>query len=123
GESEFFDKTVRYNLGGRFVDTDQFVAGPVSLNNGTTVTIVEASTREDYTEFLPSFSAALNVTDDVVLRFAGSKTMTRANPRDLLPNATFSDPSAQAVTLGNPALEPFLSTNIDIGGEWYTGDE
>ncbi len=123
GQSEFFDKTLRYNFGGRFTDTDQFVAGPVSLNNGTSVTIVEASTEDDYSEFLPSFSAALNVTDSVVVRFAGSKTITRANPRDLLPNATFSDPSAQAVTLGNPDLEPFLSTNVDLGGEWYTGDE
>jgi TonB-dependent receptor len=123
GESEFFDRTIRYNMGGRFVDTDQFVAGPVTLNNGTTVTIIEVSTEDDYTEFLPSFSAALNVTDSVVLRFAGSKTITRANPRDMLPNATFSDPSAQAVTLGNPELEPFLSTNIDLGGEWYTGEE
>jgi TonB-dependent receptor len=123
GQSEFFDKTLRYNFGGRFADTDQFVAGPVTLNNGTTVTIVEASTEDDYSEFLPSFSAALNVTDDIVVRFAGSKTITRANPRDLLPNATFSDPSAQAVTLGNPDLEPFLSTNVDLGGEWYTGDE
>jgi len=60
---------------------------------------------------------------NIVVRFAGSKTITRANPRDLLPNATFSDPSAQAVTLGNPELEPFLSTNVDLGGEWYTGDE
>jgi TonB-dependent receptor len=123
GESEFYDRTLRYNLGGRFVDTEQFVAGPVSLNNGTSVTIVEASTNSRYSEFLPSFSAALNVTDDIVLRFAGSETITRANPRDMLPNATFSDPSAQAVGLGNPDLEPFLSTNIDLGGEWYTGDE
>ncbi len=123
GKSEFFDKTVRYNFGGRFTDTDQFVAGPVTLNNGSTVTLVEVSTDDSYSEFLPSFSAALNVTDSVVMRFAGSQTITRANPRDMLPNAQFSDPSAQAVTLGNPDLEPFLSTNIDLGGEWYTGDE
>jgi TonB-dependent receptor len=122
-QTEIFERTLRYNLGGRFVNTDQFVAGPVSLNNGTTVTIVEASTEDNYKEFLPSFNAALNATDTVVVRLALSKTLTRANPRDLLPNATFSDPSAQAVTLGNPALEPFLSTNFDIGGEWYTGDE
>ena len=49
--------------------------------------------------------------------------MTRASPRDMLPNAQFSDPSAQALTVGNPGLEPYLSTNIDLGGEWYTGDE
>jgi TonB-dependent receptor len=123
GESEFFDKSVRWNLGGRFVGTDQFVAGPVTLNNGMTVEIVSVTREKSYSQFLPSFNAAFNVTDDVVLRLASSRTITRPNPRDLLPNATFSDPSAQAVTLGNSNLEPFLSTNIDIGGEWYTGDE
>jgi TonB-dependent receptor len=123
GETEFFDKSVRWNLGGRFVDTDQFVAGPVTLNNGMTVEIISVSQDKSYSEFLPSFNAAFNVTDEVVLRFASSRTITRPNPRDLLPNATFSDPSAQAVTLGNSSLSPFLSTNIDLGGEWYTGDE
>ncbi|MEO8063913.1 MAG: TonB-dependent receptor [Pseudomonadota bacterium] len=122
-ESEVLGKKVRYNLGGRFVDTDQFVAGPVTLNNGTTITIVQASNDTSYSQFLPSFNAALTLTDDIVLRFASSRTITRASPRDMLPNAQFSDPSAQALTVGNPALAPFLSTNIDLGGEWYTGDE
>jgi len=35
----------------------------------------------------------------------------------------FSDPAAQTATQGNPTLTPFLSTNFDIGGEWYSGDE
>jgi TonB-dependent receptor len=123
GDNEIFSRSLRYNVGGRFVETDQYVAGPVSLNNGMTVQIVEVSQQKDYDQFLPSANVAFNVTDDIVLRLAGSKTITRPNPRDLLPNATFSDPSAQAVTLGNSALDPFLATNIDLGGEWYTGDE
>ena len=121
--SEILGKELRYNLGGRFVETDQFVAGPVTLNNGTTITIVQASNDTTYSQFLPSLSAALTVRDDVVLRFASSRTITRASPRDMLPNAQFSDPSAQALTVGNPTLAPYLSTNIDLGGEWYTGDE
>jgi TonB-dependent receptor len=123
GDNEIFSKRMRYNVGGRFVETDQYVAGPVSLNNGMTVQIIEVSQQKDYSEFLPSANLAFNLTDDIVLRLAGSKTITRPNPRDLLPNATFSDPSAQAVTLGNSELAPFLSTNIDLGGEWYTGEE
>jgi len=123
GRSEVLGKEVRYNLGGRFVDTDQFVAGPVTLNNGTTITIVQASNDTSYSQFLPSLNAALTLRDDLVLRFASSRTITRASPRDMLPNAQFSDPSAQALTVGNPTLAPYLSTNIDLGGEWYTGDE
>jgi hypothetical protein len=40
---------------------DQFVAGPVTLNNGTTITIVQASSDTNYTQFLPSLSAALTL--------------------------------------------------------------
>ena len=49
--------------------------------------------------------------------------MTRPNPSAMLPATNFGDPSAQNATQGNPDLQPYLSTNIDIGGEWYTGDE
>ena len=122
-QSEILGKEVRFNLGGRFVDTDQFVAGPVTLNNGTTVTIVQASNDTNYTQFLPSLNAAVNLRDNLIVRFASSRTITRASPRDMLPNAQFSDPSAQALTVGNPSLAPYLSTNVDLGGEWYTGDE
>lgn len=30
---------------------------------------------------------------------------------------------AQTATQGNPNLKPYLSTNVDFGGEWYTGGE
>jgi len=65
----------------------------------------------------------MNATDDLVLRFSTSRTITRANPSQMLPNMNFSDPAAQTATQGNPQLTPFLSTNFDIGGEWYSGDE
>jgi TonB-dependent receptor len=123
GRTELLGNNLRFNLGGRFVETDQYVAGPVTLNNGTSITIVQAENETEYSQFLPSLNAAYNLTDDIVLRFASSRTITRASPRDMLPNAQFSDPSAQALTVGNPTLAPYLSTNIDLGGEWYTGDE
>jgi TonB-dependent receptor len=119
GESEVFSKTVRYNLGGRYAQTDQAIDGVVTVNG----TLVGAHLDSDYSAFLPSFNAALNATDDLVLRFSTSRTITRANPSQMLPNMNFSDPAAQTATQGNPTLTPFLSTNFDIGGEWYSGDE
>src|SRR5688500_15838271 len=49
--------------------------------------------------------------------------MTRPNPNVMLPGLNFSSPSADVGTVGNPALDPFISTNIDLGMEFYTGGE
>ena len=41
----------------------------------------------------------------------------------MLPGTNFSSPSADVGTIGNPALKPFLSFNMDLGFEYYTGAE
>jgi TonB-dependent receptor len=79
-------------------------------------------TETDYENWLPSASAALEM-GDFVARASLSKTMTRPNPNVMLPGLNFSSPSADTGTVGNPALDPFLSTNIDLGMEYYTGGE
>lgn len=122
---------VRYNLGARYISTDQNIAGPVVIPEqpATDTTPAVPSQRfyvdnpTNYNFLLPSFNATFKATDEVVLRFAASRTMTRPNPSAMLPATNFSDPSAQNASYGNPALSPYLSTNIDFGGEWYTGDE
>ena len=119
GEADILDRPLRFNAGVRYVTTDQETRGPVQT--GTSRNYV--TLKSDYKEVLPSFSAAWDVADDVVLRMSGSRTMTRPNPSSMLPNTNFSDPVAQQATRGNPDLTPYLSTNFDIGGEWYTGDE
>jgi TonB-dependent receptor len=49
--------------------------------------------------------------------------MTRADPNALRPGVNFSGVSADTGTIGNPALKPYLSDNIDLGIDWYTGRE
>jgi TonB-dependent receptor len=119
GKTGFMDRDVRFNLGGRWVQTDQEITGPVTIGG----VLQDQTLLSDYDAFLPSFNAAVNVTDDIIVRIAGSRTLTRANPSQMLPNTTFNDVSAQVASQGNPRLAPFLSTNFDLGGEWYTGDE
>jgi TonB-dependent receptor len=119
GQSELLGRTLRYNVGTRFISTYQVITGPVMVSGGLQNQSFDAS----YDEFLPSFNSAWNLTDDVVLRLSASRTLTRANPSAMLPNTTFSDISAQNANRGNPEIAPFLSTNFDLGGEWYTGAE
>jgi TonB-dependent receptor len=49
--------------------------------------------------------------------------MTRPNPNAMLPGLSFTSPSADIGSVGNPALSPFISDNIDFGFEYYTGAE
>lgn len=105
------------NFGLRYQQTDQTISSPSSIN-GQIVTI---TTHRKYDDVLPSFNTVANVTDKLNIRFAASKTMTRANPSQMSSQLGFSDPSAQSASQGNPALKPFYSTNYDLGGEYYTG--
>lgn len=119
GESEVWHRNLRFNMGVRYAKTDQDISGPVTIGG-----VRQWQTlTSDYNEWLPSFSAAWDVAEDVVLRTSASRTMTRPNPSSMLPATTFSDISAQVATQGNPDLTPYTSTNFDIGGEWYTGGE
>lgn len=119
GESEIWNRGLRYNMGVRYASTDQEISGPVTIGGVRQWQTLEG----DYAEWLPSFSAAWDVAENVVLRTSASRTMTRPNPSSMLPATTFTDISAQVANQGNPDLTPYTSTNFDIGGEWYTGGE
>ena len=122
GVSDFFDRKIHWNGGVRYFSTDQNISGPITLNGVTTF----QSLKTHYDGFLPSFNAEIALadhwlmgSDHLVLRLAGSRSMTRANPDSLLPGTTFSDPSAQTATQGNPNLKPYFSNNADLGLEYY----
>lgn len=132
---EFDDKTLRLNGGVRYVHTNQTIGGRVSIpdpRNAATPAPADGGrypnivnfvyTETDYENWLPSASAALEI-GDLVARASLSKTMTRPNPNVMLPGLNFSSPSADTGTVGNPELDPFISENIDLGAEYYTGGE
>lgn len=119
GTTEIWNRDLRFNAGMRWASTDQDISGPVTIGGVRQYQTLSG----DYSEWLPSFSAAWDVADRVVLRMSGSRTMTRPNPSSMLPSTTFTDQSAQVASQGNPELTPYLSTNFDLGGEWYTGEE
>jgi iron complex outermembrane receptor protein len=73
-----------------------------------------------FTNFLPSANLVVNVTDDFLVRVAGSQTMQRAGLADLAPS-TFINPTNLTSGGGNAQLTPPISTNFDISFEYYTG--
>jgi TonB-dependent receptor len=135
------EQKIRYNLGARFIRTQQAVTGYTSVvdarNNGATSAssddlpdgarypnyIVPATMTGSYSAFLPSANVVWEIFDDFQLRGAVSRTMTRPNPNSMLPQLGGGGSGADAYTLGNPQLKPFYSTNIDLGAELFTGGE
>ena len=117
GATEFMERPIHYNAGVRYFHTDQRIEGPISLGG----VISFQTTKASYDAFLPSFNAAVNLTDQLVLRLAGSRTVTRANPNLMLPGTAFADITAQVASQGNPNLQPYYSNNADFGLEYYLG--
>ncbi|MEH3123527.1 MAG: TonB-dependent receptor [Sphingomonas phyllosphaerae] len=117
GVSEIFGRELHANAGVRYTYTRQKVVGPSQIGTA----IVDITARSNYVQVLPSANFAYDLFDNLKLRFAVSKSMTRPDANLVLPGVTFSDPSAQIASAGNPALEPYTSDNIDLGGEFYTG--
>ena len=117
GVTQVLERDLRINGGVRYYNTEQTIEGPQTVNGVTSF----LSRVTKYDGMLPSFNAAWNLKEDIILRMSASRTITRANPSAMLPGTTFSDPSAQQANQGNPNLQPYLSNNFDIGGEWYTG--
>ncbi len=132
------------DIGFRVVATQQDVNGfdaefVITDNGGTDTTIFDSlsvgsatpvSFDSNYANVLPSMNLRFELADDLYLRTAYNKTMTRPTFESVAPaysvNANASDNGgdnfAVALNAGNPALEPVESDNYDLGIEWYFGD-
>ena len=112
---------LRYNVGVRHIETDQFVSGYVNVNTPTGSQRQLQTNVASYDKDLPSLNLASDLGHGVVLRLAGSRTMTRPQPGDIAPNESLSV-TGDALTRGNPFLSPYFADNYDLGVEWYFGD-
>ena len=136
---EVSDMPVDVNFGFRYSQTDSSVTGvgrvltdlqpipndPSDLNEVyATAGGVPVSEANSYTNVLPNVNAKLELTEELVLRFAYSETLTRPTMNDLVPvfNVTTSRPNNNQAQAGNADLKPFLSSNWDMSLEWYYSD-
>lgn len=133
GDINIGDNRLRYNVGVRWVKTDQSVTSRVTSPDPANATLPDGqrlpdvatyvTLDTDYENWLPSANLAWNVTDNAIVRAGLSRTMTRANPTEMLLGLSIGNADVSQVSLGNPELDPYLSDNIDIGFEYYTGQE
>ena len=105
------------DAGLRAVRTHQAIAGPMIVNGQLSY----PRSARTYGDVLPAVNAVWRLTDTLDLRAAASRTLSRPNPTSLLPGTSFTDPSAQTATRGNPDLRAYFSDNLDAGLNARTG--
>lgn len=105
----------RVNAGVRYVDTSTTATGWLTSS-------ISNTEKNDYNNWLPSLNVAFDATEDLVLRFGASRTMTRASLSSLAPSKSYSDVNF-TVSGGNSQLDPLVSDNIDLSAEWYFAEQ
>ncbi|GAA6139803.1 TonB-dependent receptor [Arenicella sp. 4NH20-0111] len=130
------DKPLTLNVGARYTETEvdvdtvqSFISDVIPTTDLTLFAnrfgpANEFNQGDDYDNFLPNISAKYELNDSMVLRAAIYESLTRATLSELSPATTFNEPRRQNLTAqgGNPGLNPFESSNIDLGFEYYYGD-
>ncbi|MRV70292.1 TonB-dependent receptor [Duganella sp. FT92W] len=118
GDFSAMDDRLKGNIGVRVVrTTGTAVARAVDVRTGTPVE-VDVTRKTSYTNALPSFNAAYDVTPDTIARFAYGRGLTRAALDSLNPSISVN-PSNGTGNVGNPDLRPLLANSIDLSLEHY----
>ncbi|RYE64823.1 MAG: TonB-dependent receptor [Oxalobacteraceae bacterium] len=120
------------NVGVRVVRTNedvfQYVPGGTATTPGAILdsafgVFSPMTTRNEYTDILPSLNLKFDLTDDLVARFAATKTLARPDYSALAGGLNLSPPADENDVGGgsssNPNLKPVRSTNFDAALEWY----
>ncbi|GAC34580.1 TonB-dependent receptor [Paraglaciecola polaris] len=120
-ETEVGGLFVSGDLGGRYVQTD--TTADYFFDTGNTeqsgAPIYEGTkSAKDYSEFLPSFNVKVELNEELLVRVAGSKTFSRPHFGDLAPSLNLNFEQGRG-TGGNPDLDPFTATNLDLSLEYY----
>ena len=135
-EGEVADMFLSATAGVRYEMTDVTVNGTQAPITGLTILdqtemlagfgdAQSIATESDYDVLLPNFSVRLEITDDLIARFAASSTITRPTLNSMSPVTvitTTRQGGDLTSTSGNPALEPFKSDNLDLSLEYYYGE-
>ena len=109
-KGKMFNKPFRANVGLRSYATDTEWRGPAGDLNLTL--------SGDYSGLLPSFNYVTEVSDTFLVRFSGSKNVTRPDLEDMA-NPINIDTDGNEILIPNMNLEPVESENLELTFEWY----
>jgi TonB-dependent receptor len=114
-----FGDAITVTPGLRYEHTRLDVAG-FQLQNASlpTFSVIPASARNTYDDWLPSLVVKITPSSDTVFRAAYSRSLGRPEYANLSPGGSIDTINA-AVSLGNPNLKPYRADNFDMTGEWY----
>ena len=127
-DTELFGIPVRGNLGVQFINTEQSSTAPAvgTTNGGAGLSPSDWFLRtsgKSYNDTLPSLNLSFSFRGDQIVRFGLGKQM--AKPRmDQLRASSFSTVNESLQwegSGGNPFLDPFRATAVDLSYEKYFG--
>ena len=92
-------------------------------NRGGVITAPAAYSAKGGSEYvLPSLNVTFEHAENKVVKFAVSKTITRPNLEQMdvsVNSGVYSQLYPMTLSTGNPNLEPYKSTNLDLAYEYY----
>ncbi|WOX07072.1 TonB-dependent receptor [Microbulbifer pacificus] len=109
---------LRGNVGVRQVTTEVESNGLTDLGGE----FVAVRATNEYDDTLPSLNLALDVNEDMVVRFSASDVMARPGLGNLTPGGKI-DQFNGTISYGNPKLDPFRARAYDVSYEWYFNDD
>jgi iron complex outermembrane receptor protein len=119
------------NVGVRYVHTQEDAISYTQVAANTPGAVLTSAfgpfagleAEHSYNDILPSANLKLDLSQDLVARFAASETMTRPDYSALAGFTNLTPPGAVGGvgggSGGNPDLKPIRSSNFDAGLEWY----
>jgi len=110
---------LRGDVGVRYVETRQRSSG---YTGGAAAILVEDA--RSYGNWLPSFNLVGDFGHGLIARAAVARVMSRPNLGTLNPTGAFTISGGnRTYVIGNPDVDPTLSTNYDLSLEWYFAPE
>lgn len=107
---------VELNVGLRHINTKQKSYGFQNIDGVWSDSPVQFDA--DYNDILPSLNMSVALNDDMLIRFAAAKVMSRASLSQLSGKRDIST-NNKTIKMGNPDLDPLRANQIDLAFEWY----